>query len=183
MRSTRRYSKMFPRQAISYSQLVKEGLSDKEISNLSASLQLFPTPFKGIYYVPSNEERRGWFLDKPLSVITRATELFLYTDQFYFTCSTAEEFLAINWRPREEIHIVNGKRSGRIDLRVRIQANERKKTFRAKKIALILSYYGNTIIFHKVKSITGAKFRETPAGRFALKSQIKRDKKRFRERS
>ena|SRR5271157_2334812 len=173
---------MFPRQAIRYDQLLKEGLSDKEISNMSASLKLFPTPFKGIYYVPANEERRAWFLDKPLSIITKATELFLTTDKFYFSCSTAEEFFAINWRPKEEIHIVNEKRSGKIDLSERIRRNEKKKTFRAKKIAAILSYYGNRIIFHKVKSIKDAKFKETPYGRFALRSQIKKDRKRFKER-
>ncbi len=172
---------MFPRQAISYAQLLKEGLSDREIFNMSASLKLFPTPFKGIYYVPANEEKRGWFLDKPLSIIMKATELFLATDKFYFSCSTAEEFFAIDWRPKEEIHIVNEKRSGRIDLAERIRRNEKKKTFRAKKIAAILSYYGNRIIFHKVKSMKGAKFKETPYGRFALRSQIKKDKRRFRE--
>lgn len=173
---------MFPRQAISYNQLLAEGLKAPEIFNLSASLKLFPTPFKGVYYIPSNEERRGWFIDKPLSVLTKATELFLNSQDFYFTCSTAEEFFGISWRPKDDRHIVNEKRSGRIDLRSRIQFNEKKKTFRAKKLALILSYYGNEIIFHKVKSIKGAKFKETPYGRYALRSQIKKDKKRFREK-
>ncbi len=173
---------MFPRQAISYNQLLAEGFKASEIFNLSASLKLFPTPFKGIYYTPSNEERRGWFIDKPLLVLTKAIELFLNSQDFYFTCSTAEEFFGLSWRPKNQVHIVNEKRSGKVDLRSRIQFNEKKKTFRAKKIALILSYYGNEIIFHKVKSIKGAKFKETPYGRYALRSQIKKDKKRFREK-
>ncbi|MBI5047166.1 hypothetical protein HZC07_05570 [Candidatus Micrarchaeota archaeon] len=173
---------MFPRQAISYHQLLKEGFSDKEIFNLSASLKLFPTPFKGIYYVPANEEKRGSFIDKPLSVITKATELFLGTNKFYFSCSTAEEFLGINWRPKEEIHIVNETRSGRINLSERIERNKKKNNYRSKKIALLLSFYGHEIIFHR-GSVDGAKFKETPYGRFALKSQIKKDKKRFREKN
>ena len=173
---------MFQRQAISYAQLHREGLDDNEIFNLNASLKLFPTPFKGVYYVPSNEEKRGSFIDKPISVITKATELFLGTDNFYFSCSTAEEFLGINWRPKEDIHIVNEKRSGRINLLERIERNERKKTWRAKKIAMLLSFYGHEIIFHR-GSVTDAKFKETPYGRFALKSQIKKDRKRFREKS
>ena len=173
---------MFQRQAINYAQLIKENLTDKEIFNLSASLKLFPTPFKGIYYVPSNEEKRGWFIDKPLSVITKATELFLSTNKFYFSCSTSEEFFGINWKPKEELHIVNEKRSGRIDLLERIPRNQRKKTYRAKKIAIILSFYGHELIFHRVKSITGAKFKESPFGRFALKSQIKKDRKGSRKK-
>ena len=118
---------MFQRQAINYAQLIKEGLRDKEIFNLSAALKLFPTPFKGIYYVPSNEEKKGQFIDKPLSVITKSVELFLGTNKFYFSCSTSEEFLGINWRPKEELHIVNEKRSGRINLLDRIGRNEKKK--------------------------------------------------------
>ncbi len=172
---------MFQRQAISYAQLRKEGLSDREVYNLTASLKLFPTPFKGIYYVPSNEEKRGSFIDKPISVITKATELFLGTDEFYFSCSTAEEFSGINWRPNEEIHIVNEKRSGRINLLERIRRNENKKTYRARKMASILSFYGHEIIFHR-GSIAGTKFKETPYGRFALRSQIKKDRKRFKEK-
>ncbi|HLD59902.1 MAG TPA: hypothetical protein VI912_02840 [Candidatus Bilamarchaeaceae archaeon] len=171
---------MFPRQAISYTQLLKEGFKPQKIFNLVASLKLFPTPFKGIYYIPSNEERRGWFIDKPLLILTRSTELFLKTQYFYFTCSTAEEFFGISWRPKDKIHIVNEKRSGKIDLLERIARNERKGTYRSKKIAQILSYYGNEVIFHKVKSIKGAKFKETPYGRFALRSQIKKDRKTFR---
>ncbi len=171
---------MFQRQAISYDQLLKEGFKPQKIFNLVASLKLFPTPFKGIYYIPSNEERRGWFIDKPLLVLTRSTELFLKTQYFYFTCTTAEEHFGIKWSPGGIIHIVNEKRSGKINLLERITRNERKNTYRSKKIAQILSYYGNEIIFHKIKSIKGAKFKETPYGRFALRSQIKKDRKTFR---
>lgn len=49
-------------------------------------------------------------------------------------------------------------------------------------IAKILYLYGNKIIFHKARSIEGAKFKRTPYGAYALRSQIKKDKKRFREK-
>lgn len=172
---------MLPRQAITFRELIKEGLTGPQIKNLSASLKLFPTPFKGIYYVPSPEEKKAWFIDKPLFILKKIIQIYLITEKFYFSCITAEEFLGLKWTPSNRVHIVNEKRSGKVDLRSRIQFNEKKKTFRAKKIALILSYYGNEIIFHKVKSIKGAKFKETPYGRYALRSQIKKDKKRFRE--
>jgi hypothetical protein len=172
---------MLPKQAIRFGQLIKEGLSGPQIKNLSASLDLFPTPFKGIYYVPSPEEKKAWFIDRPNLALKKALQLYLATGDFYFSCTTAEEFFGLKWTPSGEIHIVNTKHSGRIDLAERIRRNERKETFRAKKIAAILSYYGNRIIFHKVKSIKGAKFKETPYGRFALRSQIKKDRKRFRE--
>ncbi len=173
---------MLPRQTITYAQLLKEGFAGTEIKKMSASLKLFPTPFKGIYYIPSPEERGAWFIDKPLQVIRKVLRLFLKSEDFYFSCNTAEEFFGIKWTPSNKIHIVNEKRSGRIDLRKRVLQNEKKTTFRAKKIAKILSLYGDLIIFHKTKSIKDAKIKETPYGRFAMRSQIRKDKKKFREK-
>ncbi len=174
---------MFSKQGITFSQLREEGFSSQEIKNLSASLKLFPTPFKGIYYVPGPEERKAWFIDKPLLTLRKILQLFLGTERFYFSCRTAEEFWGVKWQPLGEVHVVNAKRSGKVDLRIRVKRNENKRTYRAKKIATILSFYGNVIIFHKVKSIEGAKLKYTPYGTFAMKGQLKKDKKRFREKS
>jgi len=155
------------------------GLNKKQIMALSASLKLFPTPFKGIYYIPLEEERKGTFIEKPQVTLSRAVELFLGTKAFYYSCSTAEEFLGIRWRPSGKIHIVNSKRSGRVNLAERVERNRKKGTYRAKKIAKLLSLYGNEIIFHRTKTILKSKTKQTPYGRFALKSQIKEDRKRF----
>jgi len=172
---------MLPRQVISHSQLKKEGLSKIEIEKLSASLKLFPTPFKGIYYIPSKEERGGWFIDKSFLILKKSISLFLETKNFYFSCSTAEEYLGLKWRPSSEIHIVNEFLSRKIDLKKRTQRNKNKKTYRAKKIAHLLSFYGDILIFHKTKSIKDAKTKVTPNGTFAMKSQIRKDKKKFRK--
>ncbi len=171
---------MLPKQAITFARLSKDGLSIAQIKNLVASLKIFPTPFKGIYYVPSIIERKACFIDRPLFVLNRILTLYLKTDKFYFSCTTAQEQIGEKWSSGNVIHIVNEKRSGKIDLLGRIKRNEGKKTYRSKKIATILSFYGNEIVFHK-GSVGGAKFMETPYGRFAKKSQIKKDLKRFRE--
>lgn len=171
---------MLPKQATTFRLLTKEGLRASEIKNLLASLKIFPTPFKGIYYIPSPLERKAAFIDKPLFVLNKILRLYFSSEKFYFSCTTAQEHFGIKWSPGNIIHIVNEKKSGRINLMERINRNEKKKTYRSKKIAAILSFYGNEIIFHR-GSVTGAKFKQTPYGRFALKSQIKKDRKRFRE--
>jgi hypothetical protein len=74
-------------------------------------------------------------------------------------------------------------RSGRVDLEKRIERNRKKGTYRAKKVAHLLSFYGREIIFHKVASLKDAKVKETPYGRFATRAQIKKDKKRFHGKS
>jgi hypothetical protein len=171
---------MLTQQVISYEQLIDEGLKKNEIEALFTSLKLFPTPYKGIYYVPLEIERKGVFINKPLLVLSRATELYLHSKKFYFSCVTAEEHYAIHWQPTGQVHIINEELSKRINLKERIKRNDQKKTDRAKKIAKLLSLYGYEIIFHKTKSIEDCKYKQTPYGRYAYKSQIKIDKKRFR---
>lgn len=170
---------MLPKQAITFDQLKKEGLTEKKIYNLVASLKIFPTPFKGIYYVPSTEERKAIFIDKPLMVLSKILFLFLNAN-FYYSCDTAKEFWGISWHPKESIHVVNNKLSDRVDLAKRIERNLEKGTYRSKKMSKILSFYGREIIFHKVKDINDAKITETPYGIFATRGQIRKDEKRFR---
>ncbi len=173
---------MLPRQVITYTSLLKQGKSETEIKKMSAGLKLFPTPFKGIYYIPGEEEIRGKFIGSPEKILYRSVKLYLGSVNYYFSCRTAEEHYAIKWQPIGQVHIVNEKVSKKIDLKKRIEQNAKKTSWRAKNIAKILSLYGNKIIFHKVKSIEGTKFKRTPYGAYALRSQIKKDKKRFREK-
>ena len=173
---------MLPKQAVSYGQLIKEGFSGREVKAMSAMLKLFPTPFKGIYYAPAEIERKGGFIETPLKALSMALTIYLETDDFYYSCTTAEEFFGLVWNPTGEVHVVNTVRSGRVDLEKRIERNKKKGTYRAKKVAHLLSFYGREIVFHKVKTLKGAKVKETPYGRFATRAQIKIDKKRFREK-
>jgi len=173
---------MLQKQVISRAQLRKEGFSKKQVDTMFASLKLFPTPFKNIYYVPSEEEKKGWFIDKPMRVLTGAVRMFLESPDFYYSCTTAEERLGIRWTPSNEIHIVNGNKSGRIDLEERIERDLKRRTYRAGRVAHVLSIYGRRLIFHRTKNVASAKIKRTPYGNFALKSQILVDKKRLREK-
>ena len=172
---------VLPKQAVNFRQLRIEGLSEQDIFAMCASLKLFPTPFKGIYYVPLEEERKGAFIEKPLKVLFQAASLFLESADIYFSCRTAEEALGFKWQPSGDIHIVNRKLSRKINLKRRIERSQARNTWRAKKVARLLSFYGNEIIFHRGE-VAGAKTKQTPYGRFATKSQIKTDRKRFKER-
>ena len=172
---------LLPRQAVSFAQLRAQGLSKQEILGMCAGLRLFPTPFKGIYYVPLEEERRGAFIERPLAVLSQAVALFLGSQRFYFSCRTAEETLGMRWQPGGSVHIVNQKLSRRVNLGERISRNSEKGNWRSRKIARLLSLYGNEIVFHRVGDVGSARVKETPNGRFALKSQIRADHGRFRE--
>jgi hypothetical protein len=158
-------------------------MKKKEISSMATNLYFFPTPFKGIYYVPTEDERGGWLIKRPEIALKQSLSIYLGTGNFYYSCKTAEEFHGIDWHASGDIHVVNPARSGRIDLEDRVARNRGKKTWRAGKVARILEFYARKIVFHKVPSIEGAKLKRTPYGDYALPSQIKRDRKRFREKS
>jgi len=173
---------LLPKQAVGFRELRKQGFGKKYIQSMCASLKLFPTPFKGIYYVPLEEERKGAFIEKPFNALAQAIRIFLGTDEFYFSCATAEKALGLKWQPDGGIHVVNAKLSRKIDLKGRASRNEAKKGWRARKIAALLPLYGSGIVFHKSDCVGCAKTKETPYGRFATKSQIKLDRKKFGER-
>ena len=173
---------MLPKMVTDRAQLLKEGTRAKKIKTIVASLQIFPTPFKGIYYVPADSERGAWAIEKPSIVLSQAIAFYLNTSNFYYSCITAEEFHGIDWHRSGEVHVVNTMRSGKINLQARVDRNNMKKTWRAKQVARILEFYARKIIFHKVPVIENVKLKRTIYGDYALASQIKKDKKRFREK-
>ncbi len=173
---------MLPYQVVTFAQLRREGLSQREIFNLNASLRLFPTPFKGIYYAPGADERGGWTISSPTRVLTHAIQMFLGDEHFYYTGLVAEAHLGLIWQPSSRIDIVNPHFAGRINLRARIERNEKKTTFRAKKIARLLAFYGDELVFHKVKRFEKCKFKPTPAGNYATEGQVRKDAERFGRR-
>lgn len=171
---------MLPKQAISHKQLLAMGISPVQAKLMVANLKIYPTPFKGVYYVPSETERKAWVIERPMKVLSMALELYLGTRRFYFGGRTALEASGMSWQPSGIVHVVNSKRSGNVDLQERIGRNNGKKSYRAGKIARLLSFYGKKIVFHKVKNLEMKKAKETPLGRFASKAQAEKERKKFR---
>lgn len=161
---------------------LREEMPMRKIRVMAISLALFPTPFKGIYYVPTSDERKATTLSQPELILTKAIRAFLGTNDFYYSCRTAEERWAMKWQPIGHVHVVNTVLSRTMNLQVRAEKSKSKGNARARRVAKILSFYGSKIIFHKVKSVEGAKIKRTLYGAYALKPQIKIDKKRFREK-
>ena len=167
---------LIPGQTVSFSSLLRMGYDRKRIRGMQLSFALFPTPFKGIYYVPFDSERKAKSMGDPLKVLTMAIRLYLGTDQFYYTCRTAEEWHGIEWHPSGLVHVANGKLSRRIDIERRAELRRKGKTYYSRHVSSVLSQYGRAIIFHRSAGIASAKYVLTPSGRFATKRQLARDK-------
>lgn len=171
---------LLPNQVISFQMLRKMGYTKEDIEKMRTAFVLFPTPFKGIYYVPMSDEKKSRTIHEPLKILTMSIQLYLKTDSFYYTGRTAEEWYGIEWHPSGIVHIVNSILSKKINLEKRVDAKQKKKTYYSKHIASILSQYGRSLIFHRYKTFSEAKFTRTPTGNFATKRQLRKDKKRFR---
>jgi len=170
---------LLPNSVIRFSTLKKSGYTEMEIKKKVVSLTLFPTPFKGVYYIPFEDERKSRTLHDPMKALTMSVESYLGSDRFYYTCRSALEWLGIEWHPSGLFHIANEKVSKRIELESRVGRKKKKKTYYSKTSAEILAQYGREIIFHKCKTMDKAKYKETPSGRFATEKQIRVDQKRF----
>jgi hypothetical protein len=122
---------------------------NKDIPNankLSRELHIFPTPFKGIYYVPYETERDGWYITDPHLVVFKAAQLYLKSDECYLGLYSALYYQREIWNALGT-DIINKKISRKITRKL-----PSKKYWRGKIINKIMSSYAFPIRFHKIKN-------------------------------
>ncbi len=148
---------------VSFGQLVAAGFTRSDVTTMFSNLKIFPTPFKGIYYVPLEEERKGTFIERPLIALYQAVELFLGGGDFYFSGEIWETVPGLAGGAADlSIHVVNKKVSRRISLRNRAERNGGKGNWRSRKMAKLLALYGNEIVFHRSSGINAATSNNAP---------------------
>lgn len=107
-------------------------------------MKLFPTPFKGIYYVPYESERNGQYITDPHLIIFKAAELYLKSNKYYFGLYSALYYHRIIWNALG-LDILNMKISRKINRKL-----PSKKYWRGRVINKILSVYPFPIRFHRI---------------------------------
>ncbi len=115
---------------------------------LYSSLQVFPTPFKGIYYVPYETEIKGKYISDPNLVVYSAVGLYLKSSKYYCGLNTALYYLRIVWN-LFGFDIINKKISRRI-----IRKLPSQKYWRGKVIAKLMKSYPYPIRLHRMKKIS-----------------------------
>jgi hypothetical protein len=122
---------------------------NKDIPNankLSRELRIFPTPFKGIYYVPYETERNDWYVTDPNLVIFKAAQLYINDEECYLGLYSALYYQRIIWNSIGT-DIINKKISRKIT-----RTPPSKKYWRGKIINKIMASYAFPIRFHKMKN-------------------------------
>ena len=131
---------------------------NKDIPNanmLYREMKIFPTPFKGIYYVPYESERNGWYVTDPHLVVFKAARLYLRSDGYYFGLYSALYYQRVIWNA-VSTDVINAKLSRKISRKM-----PSKKYWRGGIINKIMAGYPSPVRFHR---ITG----------FSLKGTVKK---------
>ena len=119
----------------------------EDANRLARELKIFPTPFKGIYYVPYESERSGWYVTDPLSVIYKAAGLYLKTDEYYFGLNSALYYNRTIWNA-VGVDIINRKISRTISRKL-----PSEKYWRGKATRKIMSGYPFPVRFHRIRNL------------------------------
>jgi hypothetical protein len=115
-----------------------------------SSLYILPTFFRGIYYIPTERERRGHFIERKQDYFTSMFDTRYGRKKWYWALSTAARHYGVEWSATRILEIVVTERSKTIDLTDKIHALRRKRSYRSSTLAKFLSSLDvNKVFIHK----------------------------------
>jgi hypothetical protein len=146
-----------------------------------SSLYIIPTFFRGIYYIPTNRERKGHFVESKQDFFTFLFDIFYGRKKWYWGLSSAARHYGIEWSATKILEIVVQEKSKTINVSDKILSLRKKKSYRSATLAKYLSSLDvNLIYIHKgnQESLSSIKIDET-IGPVCAKEQILKDIEKF----
>ncbi|HLC68333.1 MAG TPA: hypothetical protein VJH24_00710 [Candidatus Bilamarchaeaceae archaeon] len=142
-----------------------------------SSLYIIPTFFKGIYYVPSEKERKGHFIDKPAQFFSNLFDFAYGRKKWYWSLSTAARHYGSEWSSTKILEIVAVGESKKLDIISRAESLGRKRSYRSRTLSKILLSLGINLVFiHKGKRIFLKEIKiDSELGPVATKERLKKD--------
>lgn len=146
-------------------------------SKALTSLYVFPTFFKGVYYIPMERERKGRFVEKPAEFFSNLFNFVYGRKKWYWSLSTAARRYGREWSATKILEIVTPHRYKTIEIASRAETLQKKRSYRSKTLAEILSALGiNAVHIHKGKKQFLKEIKIDPEmGPIATKERLKRD--------
>jgi len=146
-----------------------------------SSLYIIPTFFRSIYYIPTDRERKGHFIENKQDFFTSLFDFRYERKKWYWGLSTAARYYGIEWSATKILEIVVQEKSKTINLSNKILSLKKKKSYRSATLAQYLSSLDvNSIYIHKgnQESLSSIKIDET-IGPVCTKEQIPKDIEKF----
>ena len=145
------------------------------------SLYIIPTFFRGIYYIPTNRERKGHFIENKQEFFTSLFDIYYGRTRWYWALSTAARYYGIEWSATKILEIVTMEKSKTINISDKIFSLKNKKSYRSTTLVKFYSSLDVNIIFiHKGQkhSLSSIKIDDS-MGPICSKKQLLRDIDRF----
>lgn len=115
-----------------------------------SSLYIIPTFFRGIYYIPTNRERKGHFIMRKQDFFTSLFDFHYGRKKWYWALSTAARHYGIEWSATKILEIVTQEKSKTSNVSDRIASLRNKRSYRSVTLAKYLSSLDVNVIFiHK----------------------------------
>jgi len=117
-----------------------------------ASLYVIPTFFRGIYYIPTDRERKGHFIEKRQDFFTSLFDFRYGRKKWYWGLSTAARHYGVEWSATNILEIVALDKSKTVNISDRVRSLSGKKSYRSRTLAKYLSSLNVAILYvHKGK--------------------------------
>ena len=146
-----------------------------------SSLYIIPTFFRGIYYIPTNRERKGHFIENKQEFFSSLFTKHYGRNRWYWGLSTAARYYGIEWSATKILEIVTMEKSKTINVSEKIMSLKKKKSYRSITLVKFYDSLGVNIIFiHKGRkeSLTSIKIDDT-MGPICTKQQLQKDIEKF----
>lgn len=115
-----------------------------------SSLYIIPSFYKGLYYIPTERERKGHFIEHKQDFFIALFNQQYGRGNWYWALSTAARYYGFEWSATGILEVMTKKRSKRIDISHRIESLKQKRSYRSVTLA---DYYEslqvNVIYVHK----------------------------------
>lgn len=133
--------------------ITSKNISKKyQLAKALSSLYIIPTFFRGVYYIPSERERKGHFIQNPRDFFYKLFDFVYGRNNWYWGLSTAARYYGKEWSATKILECVASKSSKIINFFVRSESLFKKKSYRSKILAEYLtSLEINIIYIHKGK--------------------------------
>ena len=161
-----------------YSNEISKGYS---FQKALTSLYIIPTFFRGIYYIPTNRERKGHFIENKQEFFSSLFNKHYGRNSWYWGLSTAARYYGIEWSATKILEIVTTQKSKTINFSEKIMSLKNKKSYRSITLAKFYNSLDVNIIFiHKgqKESLSSIKIDDT-MGPICNIQQLQKDIERF----
>jgi hypothetical protein len=100
-----------------------------------SSLYIIPSFYKGLYYIPTERERKGHFIEHKQDFFIALFNQQYGRGNWYWALSTAARYYGVEWSATKILEVMSKRRSKTIDVAGRVESLKQKQSYRSVTLA------------------------------------------------